>query len=707
MKRSCLIPCGFVVAFFIILCCGLLLAVGVVSLNSFRQPESAPTSIDEPIFVLPTNSLSALPTIEPPQLVTATPPSPKATGSSPTPTEVSVPTPEPQSNVAEVSTDTLRVLEDTIVPVNDLADLAKRFLGIEDIPATVSPPEQPYQIGDQSTFWVSNTDTNENFKVDATLQYVTDHAYFWIEDGVLFNRNDLRSLMETFENEIYPTNREFFGSEWTPGVDGDPHLYILFAGNLGENLAGYFSSADEYHPLAHEYSNTHEIFLLSSDNLALNERYTESVLAHEFQHMIHWYRDRNESSWLNEGFSELAALLNGYYDSGFDYLYAEEPDMQLNDWPNDPTATTPHYGAAFLFVTYFLDRFGEEATQALVAEPNNDMRSVDTVLENFGTVDPLTGQPIGADDVFIDWAVTNYLRDPSVGDGRFDYSIYQNGPQNSDTETFRTCTNIRQEDRQVHQYGADYIRFRCSGDYTLHFDGSDQVGVLDADAHSGSYAFWSNKGDESDMTLTQSFDFSDVSGPLTLKYWTWYNIEQDWDYLYVTVSEDGQNWEIIKTPSGTDYDPTGNSYGWGYTGLSGGDENATWIEERVDLSEYAGKKVQVRFEYVTDAAVYAEGFLLDDILIPEIGYFTDFETDQGGWEAAGWARIQNALPQNFRLALITKGNTTNVEYIPLSAGNLADISLKLGGDFKEAILVVTGTTRFTRQVANYQFDLNP
>jgi immune inhibitor A len=604
-----------------------------------------------------------------------------------------------------VFTDTLKILEDTIVPVNNLADLAQRFLGIEAIPETLPAPEQPYQVGDQSTFWASNTDTNENFQVDATLRYVTDHAYFWIENGVLYNSNDLRNLMETFETQIYPTNREFFGSEWTPGVDGDPHLYILFAGNLGANLAGYFSSADEYHPLAHEYSNAHEMFLLNSDNLTLDERFTESVLAHEFQHMIHWYRDRNEASWLNEGFSELAALLNGYYNSGFDHLYAEQPDMQLNDWPNDSSATTPHYGAAFLFVTYFLDRFGEDATKALVAEANNDMQSVDTVLKKIEAVDSLTGQAIGADDLFIDWAVTNYLRDPSVGDGRFDYSIYQNGPQNGDTETFRSCSNISQEERQVHQYAADYIRFRCSGDYTLHFDGADQVGVLPADAHSGSYAFWSNKGDESDMTLTQSFDFSDVSGPLTLNFWTWYDIEKDWDYLYVTVSEDGQSWKILKTPSGTEYDPTGNSYGWGLTGLSGDGEEAVWIEESVDLSEFAGKKVQLRFEYVTDAAVYAEGFLLDDISISEIDYFTDFETDQGGWEAAGWVRIQNALPQNFRLALITKGLTTNVEYIPLSEGNLADISLKLDGDIKEAILVVTGTTRFTRQEADYQFEL--
>ena len=706
MKRPCLIPCGFVTFSVLILCCGLLLAGGVVAINFVNRPKAVPTLPEIKIRVTPTAEMEQLPTIQPPELVTATPAPTRQNSLTPTATERSLPTSEPQSEVTRVFTDTLVTLEDTIVPVNDLADLARRFLGIADIPDTVTPPDQPYLIGDQKNFWVSNTDTNENSQVDATLQYITEHVYFWIEDGVLFNRKDLKDLVETFENKIYPTNREFFGSEWTPGVDGDPHLFILYAGNLGSSLAGYFSSADEYNPLAHKYSNAHEMFLLNSDNVKLDKRFTYGVLAHEFQHMIHWYRDRNESSWMNEGFSELAALLNGYYYSGFDYLFAENPDMQLNDWPNDPDARTPHYGSSFLFVTYFLDRFGEKATQGLVAEPNNDMESVDTVLKDIGAVDPLTGQPIGADDVFIDWAVTNYLRDPGVGDGRFDYYRYPDAPQNGDTETFRSCSG-GVEDRQVHQYGADYIRLRCSGNYTFHFEGADQVGVLPANAHSGSYAFWSNKGDESDMTLTQTFDFTNAASPLTLNFWTWYDLEKGYDYLYVTVSEDGQSWKILKTPSGTDQDPSGNSYGWGYNNLSGGGESAAWIQEWVDLSEFAGKKVQLRFEYVTDGAVNGEGFLLDDISIPEISYSSDFETDQGGWEPAGWGRIQNVLPQIFRLALITKGNTTSVEYIPLSAGNVADISLRIGGDVDEAILVVTGTTRFTRQEAGYQFELRP
>ena len=605
---------------------------------------------------------------------------------------------------ALVPLDTLHTLEKAVIPPNDLIDLAARLQGRKNIPLTVAAPAAPLQVGATDVMWVTNVDTNDNFQIDVTLQYVTEHVYFWIEDGIRFDEDDLADLVETFETKIYPTNREFFGSEWTPGVDGDPHLYIIYADDLGFGLAGYYSSADENHPLAHEYSNAHEAFVLNADNLWLSGDFTLGVLAHEFQHMIHWYGDRNESSWLNEGFSELAAYINGYDVGGFDYLYTNNPDLQLNDWPNDSNATTPHYGAAFLFVNYFLDRFGDDVTKALVAHPENGMSSVDAVLDELDITDPLSGEPIQADDFFLDWVLASYIQDDSIADGRYTYHNYPNAPSPSAVESIYTCPSETLT-RDVHQYGVDYIRIACPGSYNLHFEGSIQVGVLPAEAYSGNYAFWSNKGDESDMTLTRSFDFRDHNGPLTLTYWTWYDLEEDYDYIYLEVSLDGEHWQILTTPSGTTEDPSGNSYGWGYNGLSGGD--GRWIQEEVDLSRYSGEQVQIRFEYITDAAVNGEGLLLDDIAIPEVGYFSDFEADSGGWDAAGFVRIRNILPQTFRLAVIKIGHTTEIEFIPLSVDAVADIPLEIGDDVEEVIFVVTGTTRYTRQKAAYRFEIAP
>jgi hypothetical protein len=619
--------------------------------------------------------------------------------------EIATPVPESTYSPGLVVTDTIHSLEEAFIPINDPIDLAHRLLGMDDLSPTVAPLTTFYTVGTRESFWVGNSEV-ENFRVYATLRYVTDHAYFWIEDGVKYKARDLSALADAFENQIYPTDRSFFGSEWTPGMDGDPHIYILYARGIGEDIAGYFSSADEYPLRVNRYSNGHEIFLVNADNSPLDDEYTFGILAHELQHMIHWNQDRNESGWVSEGFSELAVLLNNYYSGGFDALYTSNPDMQLNNWPDDSQEdTTPHYGASFLFLTYFLDRFGESATKALVANQDNDLNSVDSTLRQINAMDILTGKSITADSFFLDWAVTNYLMNHRVGDGRYSYTSYRGVPRAEATEIVNSCP-INNLTRDVHQYGVDYIRFNCPGNYTLHFEGSIQTPLLPQDPHSGQFAYWSNKNDESDTTLTSTFDLTTYSGPVSLSYWTWYDIENGWDYVYLEASTDGENWQILNTPSGTSDNPQGSSYGWGYTGASGGGTSPVWIQETVDLSQFAGTNLNIRFEYVTDSNVTGEGFLLDDLSIPVIGYSTDFESNTTDWQAVGWARIQNVLPQSYGLALISVGDTTSVQNITLNPDVTADIPFTIGDGVDNVVLVVSGTTRFTRQLAPYRFSVS-
>ncbi len=610
------------------------------------------------------------------------------------------PTPGPLTLTPTTSLafETLETLELTIKPINDPIELASRLGYVADVPDVLIDPDAPYAVGAAKDFWVTNVDSNENFKITAVLRYVGENTYFWIENGVEYDENDLMELGDTFDQVIVPTNREFFGSEWNPGVDGDPHIYVLYAGGLGFSLAGYYSSADQLHPLAHEYSNAHEMFLINSDNVKLWEDYTYGTLAHEFQHMIHWYTDRNEATWMNEGFSMLAELLNGYDVGGHDDSYLRQTDVQLTDWGDDVGDNSPHYGASFLFMAYFLDRFGEEATKAVVAHPENSMQSIDLVFEELNIQDPTTNQILTAEEVFADWAVTNQVLDASVGDGRYDYSNYS--PRKASiTETVSGFTTDVMR-RSVYQFGVDYVRFTdLDGSYNLNFTGSTMVGVMPANPYSGSYAFYSNKGDESDIRLSQTFDFTNVSGPISFSFYTWYDLEEDYDYLYLTASTDGENWTILNTPSCTTLDPSGNSYGCGYNGSTYG-----WIQETIDLSQFSGQSVTLTFEYITDAAVNGEGFLLDDVRIDAINYFSDFETDNGGWTPAGFARIANVLPQSFRLTLIHQSGTTSVIPIELSSSNTAEIDLALELN-DEVILVISGTTPYTNQKASYELNL--
>ncbi len=544
MNRSWVVPTAIGVGVFMLVCCLCLIVTagaGAFYLLSIRTSEGTSEVSVEQITVAPQASRPT----QAPQNTRVAPLAPtEDSGQIPDPQPLPTPTVIADPGEAE---ETLKTLGEINIPLNDAADLARRLQGKVNIPLTLEPPLVFPQVGDKKTFWALNTDTNENFQVDATLRYITEHAYFWIDDNVRYSNRDLRNLAETFENKIYPTNREFFGSEWNPGVDGDPHLYILYLEGVGDSIAGMFSSADSINPALQPYSNGHEMFFLNADSVTLDEDFTYGVLAHEFQHMIHWYHDRNESTWLNEGFSDLAMFLNQYDIGGHDYLYALDPDIQLNDWPNDPSQTTPHYGASFLFVTYFLDRFGEQVTQALVGHAENGLEGIDKVLQESNTTDTLRGAPVNADDVFSDWVLASFLQDNDIADGRYTYSNYSDAPRPGETDTINSCGGEALS-TDVRQYGVDYISIRCDGDVTLRFEGNRQVGVIPADPFSGAYGFWSNKGDESDMTLTQTFDFTSVTGPLSLSYWTWYDIEKDYDYLYVLASDDDENWQMLYPP---------------------------------------------------------------------------------------------------------------------------------------------------------------
>jgi hypothetical protein len=110
---------------------------------------------------------------------------------------------------------------------------------------------------------------------------------------------------------------------------------------------------------------------------------------------------------------------------------------------------------------------------------------------------------------------------------------------------------------------------------------------------------------------------------------------------------------------------------------------------------------------VTDGAVYGEGLLLDDVRLDAVGYQDDFEAGDGGWEGDGFVRLYNQLPQTYRLALVEFADQPRVTYLSLDQNGRVEVPVEIGGDVKEAVLVLTGTVRHSWQAAPYRFSLGP
>lgn len=154
----------------------------------------------------------------------------------------------------------------------------------------------------------------------------------------------------------------------------------------------------------------------------------------------------------------------------------------------------------------------------------------------------------------------------------------------------------------------------------------------------GATQWWSDTGDDLENTLTRTVDLTGKSAAsLTLD--GWWDIEQDYDYLYAEVSTDGgANYTPI---DGTLADGTAIPRdGSGKPALTGSVE--AYQKLTYPLNAYAGKQVSLRFRYATDGGTSLKGFAADEITLTADGavLFSDnAESADTAWTAKGFRRV--------------------------------------------------------------------
>ncbi len=564
----------------------------------------------------------------------------------------------------------------------------------EEITDTARTTPLDVRPGDVETFWVSNVTHHVNYTVTAQLRYAGPIVLMYVDTSLDVPQHLIEQSAQNFEERIYPRNRLLFGEERFPGVDGDVRLTVLNTRIRG--AGGYFSSADGVTRAVNRFSNERDMFVIDAVAFSPGSDIYNATLAHEFQHMIHWHRQPRSPTWFNEGLSMLAEDVNGLGDSGAIQTYLSNPDTQLTTWIAG-SGVLRHYGAAHLFMRYLYEQYAGDSRPVdwIDADAGNNLQVLaDLAARHRADV-------VSFEQLFADWAVANVLNDPAVGDGRY---AYQNLPM-------RAMVTMPESDAfsaEVRQFGVDYLG-PFDGPLTIDFDGADTVRLVGALPVEGRFAWWSNRGDESVSLLTRSVDLRHVS-QATLTFRLWHELERDYDYAFVTVSTDGgRRWQTLPGITTRADDPQGHNLGHGWTGISGvpdaalGGARGRWIEERIDLTPFAGQEVLLRFWVISDAAINGPGILLDDIHISEIGFADGAETDDGGWEAVGFVRTSGILPQRWilRLALFD-GGETRVNVPVIDAQGRATLELSAG---QRAILVISGGTHFTTEPAAYRLDL--
>jgi len=185
----------------------------------------------------------------------------------------------------------------------------------------------------------------------------------------------------------------------------------------------------------------------------------------------------------------------------------------------------------------------------------------------------------------------------------------------------------------------------------------------------GSYYWWGGKQDlmNAMMTTKNPIAIPATATTATLSFDLAYDIEEDWDFLWVQVSEDGVNWYVTKTLTNAhtscthDPDWIGALYGFpddlcgaGLGGFSGYGHFAP-TTETFDLAPYIGKSIYLRWWYMTDWATTGWGPFVDNVRVQASTgtlFADDAESGDANWNyQAPWQRNTGILPftHNFYL----------------------------------------------------------
>jgi Zn-dependent metalloprotease len=145
-------------------------------------------------------------------------------------------------------------------------------------------------------------------------------------------------------------------------------------------------------------------------------------------------------------------------------------------------------------------------------------------------------------------------------------------------------------------------------------------------------SLYSGSGDNLDNIIItkNNIDLKSVSSA-TLSFSTKYEIESNYDFVYIWISSDGGiTWDFPPLSS--------------YTG-----SQSEWTNESISISAYAGKDILLAFEYVTDEHLSLDGFYLDNIKVDTndgIKFQDDFENGSDKWNITGFSIVRSYLSNN-------------------------------------------------------------
>ncbi len=597
----------------------------------------------------------------------------------------------------------------------DVYTLARQFLP----DANLSSPDTPRDaVGDTRSFYVYNLRQPSRFGIEARLCASTENLDFYLDESL-----GLRCAVFTdaLTRRIQERIRPLVISNFAGDLSAAEEIRIAIVHADLPGFGGYFDASDLYPTAINPYaSGRHTIYLNAAGSRSGNPRdMTYDILvAHELQHAVHGLSDPDESTWVNEGLSVLAEEIVPTIARA-NFFLQSCPPTQLMAWPSTPGAASCNYSAAGLFMRYIRDTYpGPDGTlRMLVAEPANGLRGIDAYLTTIGA-------NVNVLELMADWGVANYL------DGRSNRDSYPDFDANAAPTSRLSQTG--ELSKPFTQFAAEYVALPLEpGVYQVSFQGETLTPLLpEPDYLSGS--FWhAGSEDSTAYSLTREFDLRDATpaDDAVLTLLLRYDTEENWDYIYATVStDDGQTWQVLRSSSmqNTSEVAFGSAiFDMGFTGISGNAAQPQWILEELELSEFVGENILFRLLYLTDQSVSLDGVSLAGAWLPAARYgwaainhpvptplasATTNDQPDGGWTPDGFFFSNNRVQQDYAVRLMTVNENGNASIARVPVIEHAGVTINFDnsdGNITHAAIMLMPLAPQTRQPARATLSIRP
>ena len=318
----------------------------------------------------------------------------------------------------------------------------------EEIPTA---PAAPVQIGHVERLFIHIPET----EVIATCIAKSEHLYVYVENSVrdLFTDADAVAVAREFDARIYPSVRQWMGTEWKPGLDRDNRITVLMhdvgMNNSGKDYGGYFSPTDQLPTLPN--SNRREMLYMDVFQFRERSRHTfYSSLAHEFAHLINWFQNggTTDQRWLEEGTASFIEwAIYGTVHNIFVDGYLANPNVSLA-YTN---TSDVYYGGTFMLMLYLYEQYGgPEFIRGIVETDALGEQAIDAALAGGGS-------SVRFPEVFLNWGLANWVN-TQAQNKQLGYASLQDRKVSAVVPRVRSYPN-EANNIPIDQWGAHYIVF--------------------------------------------------------------------------------------------------------------------------------------------------------------------------------------------------------------------------------------------------------